>query len=314
MELHIFTDPQQGASYEDLLATAVAAQQLGFDGFFRSDHYLPMGPVAVTPGPTDAWLSLAALARETARIRLGTLVTAVTFRLPGPLAIAVAQVDRMSGGRVDFGFGAGGYPAEHLAYGIPFPAPPERFDQFEEQLAIITGLWRTPDGETFSYRGRHYELIGCPGLAQPTRRPRPHPPIIIGGRGPSRTPSLAARYAAEFNCAFPDLAQIRRYREGLVAACVQTGRDPFSLAMSALVVLACGPGDARVRELTQVPGFHTAGMIQRGLVGTPAQVTHRIGEFAEAGISRLYLATPRQFDIEQLAYVADQVMPQVAGR
>lgn len=145
MRLRIFTEPQQGASYETLLAVAKASEDLGFDGFFRSDHYLKMGNVSGLPGPTDAWITLAGLARETSRIRLGTLMTAATFRLPGPLAISVAQVDQMSGGRVEFGFGAGWFEAEHTAYGIPFPAGiNERFDRFEEQLAIITGCGLRP--------------------------------------------------------------------------------------------------------------------------------------------------------------------------
>src|SRR5690348_3471882 len=156
MKLRIFTEPQQGASYATLRAVALAAEELGFDAFFRSDHYLAMGQPG-QPGPTDAWATLAALAVETSRIRLGTLVTAATFRLPGPLAITVAQVDQMSGGRVELGLGAGWFEREHAAYGIPFPPLGERFARLGEQLAIITGLWATADGDTFSYAGTHYQ-------------------------------------------------------------------------------------------------------------------------------------------------------------
>src|SRR3954453_20989606 len=148
MNLRVFTEPQQGASYDDLLRVAHAAEDLGFDAFFRSDHYLVMGDGDGLPGPTDAWMTLAGLARETSRIKLGTLVSPVTFRLPGVLAISVAQVDVMSGGRAELGLGAGWFEAEHRAYGIPFP--PKRFDLLEEQLAVVTGLWSTPRGETFS--------------------------------------------------------------------------------------------------------------------------------------------------------------------
>ena len=165
MFLRIFTEPQQGASYEQLLAVARTAEELGFDGYFRSDHYLTMGGDGL-PGPTDAWVTLAAIARETSTIRLGTLVTSATFRLPGPLAISVAEVDHMSGGRVELGLGAGWYEAEHTAYGIPFPSVGERFDRLEEQLAIVTGLWDTPPGERFSHTGRHYQLDQSPGAAQ----------------------------------------------------------------------------------------------------------------------------------------------------
>ncbi|MBN2621795.1 MAG: LLM class flavin-dependent oxidoreductase, partial [Acidimicrobiales bacterium] len=160
--LRIFTEPQQGATYDDLLAVARETEALGFDAFFRSDHYLTMAAGSGEPGPTDAWITLAGLARETERIRLGTLVTAGTFRLPGPLAIAVAQVDAMSGGRVELGLGTGWFEQEHTAYGIPFPPLGERFDRLEEQLAIVTGLWQAPGGERFSFDGAHYRLADSP--------------------------------------------------------------------------------------------------------------------------------------------------------
>jgi F420-dependent oxidoreductase-like protein len=202
VHLRIFTEPQQGASYDDLLAVARATERLGFDGFFRSDHYLSMGGSGL-PGPTDSWVTLAGLARETTRIRLGTLVTSATFRWPGPLAVSVAQVDQMSAGRVELGLGAGWYEAEHASYAIPFPSVGERFERLEEQLAILTGLWATPSGETFSFAGRHHQVKDSPGLPKPAQTPGP--PIIVGGKGPSRTPRLAATYAAEFNVAFAPL-------------------------------------------------------------------------------------------------------------
>ena len=151
VDLRIFTEPQQGATYDDLLAVASTAERLGFGAFFRSDHYLGMGTDGL-PGPTDAWVTLAGLARDTTTIRLGTLVTSATFRRPGPLAITVAGVDQMSGGRVELGLGAGWFDGEHRAYGIPFPGVQERFDRLEEQLAIVTGLWSTPVGGRFSDR------------------------------------------------------------------------------------------------------------------------------------------------------------------
>src|SRR5579859_6280962 len=200
MKLRIFTEPQQGADYQTLRAVALAAEELGFDAFFRSDHYLKMGSVSGQPGPTDSWATLAALAVETSRIRLGTLVTPATFRLPGPLAITVAQVDQMSGGRVELGLGTGWFEAEHTAYGIPFPSLGERFDRLEEQLAIITGLWTAAEGQTFSFEGAHYRVADSPGLPKPAQRPRP--PVLVGGLGARRTPRLAARFADEYNVAF----------------------------------------------------------------------------------------------------------------
>src|SRR5487761_1537967 len=200
MKLRIFTEPQQGADYATLRRVALATEELGFDAFFRSDHYLKMGDASGLPGPSDSWATLAGLAVETSRIRLGTLMTAATFRLPGPLAITVAQVDQMSGGRVELGIGTGWFEREHAAYGIPFPPLGERFDRLAEQLEIITGLWTTPEGSTFSFEGTHYQLADSPALPKPAQRPRP--PVIIGGHGPRRTPALAARYADEFNIAF----------------------------------------------------------------------------------------------------------------
>src|SRR5579859_3385373 len=188
MRLRIFTEPQQGASYAALRRVAKAAEDLGFDAFFRADHYLKMGSVSGEPGPSDAWTTLAGLAVETSRIRLGTLVTSATFRYPGPLAVAVAGADEMSGGRVELGIGAGWYGAEHAAYGIPFPATRERFDRLEEQLAVITGLWTTPAGQRFSYQGTYYQVASSPALPKPVQRP--HPPVIVGGHGPRRTPAL----------------------------------------------------------------------------------------------------------------------------
>ena len=224
MKLRIFTEPQLGADYPTLLRVATATEELGFDAFFRSDHFLTMGDSPGLPGPTDSWVTLAGLALQTTRIRLGTLVTAATFRLPGPLAISVAQVDQMSGGRVEFGFGTGWFQAEHSAYGIPFPSLTERFARFEEQLAIITGLWETPEGRTFSYDGTYYQLADSPALPKPAQRPRP--PVILGGAGTRRTPRLAARYADEFNLAFKNVPETSAAFGRVREACREAGRDP----------------------------------------------------------------------------------------
>ena len=205
VELHVFSEAQEGATYEDLLRVARATESLGFAGFFRSDHYLGiMGDGS--PGPTDAWVTLAGLARETNRIRLGTLVSPTTFRLPGPLAIMVAEVDAMSGGRVELGLGSGWYAPEHRAYGIPFPDLHTRYDRFSEQVEIIDGLWRTPVGERFSFQGAHYQLTDSPALPKPVQSPRP--PIILGGLGRKRSARLVARFADEFNVAWSPLADI----------------------------------------------------------------------------------------------------------
>jgi F420-dependent oxidoreductase-like protein len=309
MKLRIFTEPQQGADYQTLRAVALAAEELGFDAFFRSDHYLKMGGVSGLPGPTDSWATLAALAVETSRIRLGTLVTAATFRLPGPLAITVAQVDQMSGGRVELGIGTGWFEAEHAAYGIPFPPLGERFDMLEEQLAIITGLWTTPEGQTFSFDGAHYQVTDSPGLPKPAQRPRP--PVLVGGHGPRRTPQLAARFADEFNVAFSSVsdsaAGFARVRE----ACEAAGRYPSSMTYSVAQTVTCGKDEAEFRRRAAATGREPDEAREHGLGGTPGEVAARIAEFAAIGADRVYLQVLDLSDLDHLELIASDVMPQV---
>jgi alkanesulfonate monooxygenase len=307
MDLRIFTEPQQGATYDDLLRVAKATEDLGFDGFFRSDHYLAMGTGGTEglPGPTDAWLTLAALARETTRIRLGTLVTPTTFRLPGPLAVAVAQVDQMSGGRVELGLGAGWYEAEHRAYGIPFPPVSERFDAFSEQVVIIDGLLRTPAGQTFSFDGKHYQIYDSPALPKPVQSPRP--PIILGGAAKARSAALSARYADEFNVSFDRAGAAAKFGR-VRAAAAETGRE---LIYSVALTLCVGRDDAQLRRRAAAIGQDVDQVRREGLAGSPAEVTERIGELAAIGASRLYLQVLDLQDIDHLELVAAEVMPHV---
>ena len=308
MDLRIFTEPQQGATYEQLLGVARATEQHGFDAFFRSDHYLSMGGDGL-PGPTDAWVTLGALARETTRIRLGTLVTAGTFRLPGPLAITVAQVDEMSGGRVELGLGTGWYEAEHTAYGIPFPPLGERFDRFEEQLAIISGLWSTPEGERFSFAGRHHQLVDSPALPKPTQRPGP--PIIVGGGGARRTPALTARFAAEFNLPFAPVERFTIQRDRVRAACEAIDRDPAEVVLSVALVLCCGADEAEVVRRAARIGREPAELRANGAAGSPEEVLDTLGRYREAGATRAYLQVLDVDDLDHLALVADAVLPHV---
>ncbi|HET7430587.1 MAG TPA: LLM class F420-dependent oxidoreductase [Nocardioides sp.] len=308
MELRIFVEPQQGATYDDQLAVALLAEELGFGAFFRSDHYLAMG-VDGRPGPTDSWVTLAGLARETSTIRLGTMMTSATFRFPGPLAISVAQVDQMSGGRLEVGIGAGWYDAEHAAYAIPFPSTGERFDRLEEQLAILTGLWSVPDGETFSYAGTHYSVTDSPGLPKPAQRPRP--PLIIGGKGPRRTPALTARYADEFNLPFVGLEGSEQQIARVRAACEEIGRDPDSLVWSNAHTICCGSDEAEVRRRAEVIGRDVDDLRENALAGTPEQVVEQIGRYAALGAQRLYLQVLDQRDLDHLRLLAAEVMPHV---
>ena len=306
MELRIFTEPQQGASYDDLLRVALAAERLGYGAFFRSDHYLVMGDHDGLPGPTDAWITLAGLARDTSTIRLGTLVTAGTFRLPGPLAISVAQVDAMSGGRVELGLGSGWFEEEHTAYGIPFPSLAERFDRLEEQLEIVTGLWSTPVGSTFDFDGAHYALTGSPALPKPVQQPLP---VIVGGGGPRRTPQLAARFAAEYNVPFRSLDDSAAAWARGRAACEEQGREPGSLLLSAAQVLCCGSDEAEVARRAAAIGREVDELRTNGLAGTPEEVVAKAAAFRDAGAERLYLQVLDLDDLDHLELVAAEVMP-----
>jgi F420-dependent oxidoreductase-like protein len=309
VELRIFTEPQMGATYDDLLAVARRTEEAGFDAFFRSDHYLTMGGDGL-PGPTDAWVTLAGLARETSRIRLGTLMTAGTFRLPGPLAISVAQVDQMSGGRVELGIGSGWYEQEHSAYGIPFPSLGERFDRYEEQLAIITGLWATPPGATFDFDGRYYQLVDSPALPKPVQPGGI--PILVGGAGRKRTPRLAARYASEFNVPFSSAEDNARLFGSVRAACEEAGRDPSSLVYSSALVLCVGKDEAEIARRAAAIGREVDELRAHGVAGTPAEAVDILGRYAEAGAQRFYLQVLDLADLDHLDLVASEVAPQLA--
>lgn len=306
MDLRIFTEPQQGASYDTLLAAAKATEDLGFNAFFRSDHYLSMGAGDGLPGPTDAWITLAGLARETSRIRLGTLMTAGTFRLPGVLAIQVAQVDQMSGGRVELGLGAGWFEDEHKAYGIPFPK--EKFARLEEQLAIVTGLWGTPIGRTFSYDGTHYQLTDSPALPKPAQK---KVPVLIGGHGATRTPRLAAQYADEFNLPFASIEDTERQFARVRAAAEKAGRAPDDLVYSNALVVCVGRDDAEVARRAAAIGREVDELKANGLAGSPAEVVDKIGRYAATGSSRIYLQVLDLDDLDHLELIASQVGTQL---
>ncbi len=313
MDLRIFVEPQQGATYGTLLALAVESERLGYSAFFRSDHYLKMGSASGLPGPTDAWITLAGLARETKTIRLGTLVNSATFRFPGPLAISVAQVDEMSGGRVELGLGAGWFQEEHHAYGLHFAPLGERFERLEEQLAIVAGLWATEGG--YAFEGAHYAVKNSPGLPKPmqsvnqTALGRPGVPIVIGGGGPKRTPRLAATYAAEFNVPFQSMentaAQFGRVRE----ACAVRGRDPKTLVLSGAQIIVCGRNDAEIAARAKAVGREMDELKQNGLCGTPDEIADKLRAWAGIGMQSCYLQILDLTDHDHLALIATEVRP-----
>ncbi len=303
MELRVFTEPQQGASYDDLLRVARTSEELGFGAFFRSDHFLGMGTEGL-PGPTDSWVTLGALARETSTIRLGTLVSSVTFRWPGLLAIQVAQVDQMSGGRVELGIGAGWYDKEHAAYGVPFPDTRERFEMLEEQVEIVTGLWATEGG--FDFHGKHYDVRDSPGLPKPRQT---KPPLILGGAGKRRSAALAVQFADEYNLPFLDYDAGVAAHERVRRACEEAGRDPASMIYSSAHVLCVGKDEAEFRRRAAAIGEDDPESLRSSaLAGTVSEVVDKIGRLADAGQSRLYLQTLDLHDLDHLRLVADEIM------
>ena len=302
MEYCVFTEPQQGYSYDDQLAFAQLAEKLGFTGFFRSDHYLRMGAGDPLPGPTDAWTTLAGLARETSTIRLGTLVSSVTYRVPGILAIQVAQVDAMSGGRVELGLGTGWFEQEHRAYGIPFP--PKRFDLLEEQLELITGLWATPVGERYSYAGAHYDLADAPALPKPVQA---RVPIIVGGGGPKRTPAIAARFATEFNIGFQPEDVIAEKFATVRAACQAIGRDPGTLRLSVALPTIAGPTEADL--VRRAGNADLAAFREVNIVGGAEEIRAKVTRLRALGAQRVYFQLMDMRDLDQLHYLGTQVLP-----
>lgn len=304
MEICIFTEPQQGASYDDQLAQASATERLGFDGWFRSDHFLAMDDTDPMPGPTDAWTTLAGLARETRRIRLGTLVSSATFRHPSILAIQVAQVDAMSGGRVELGLGTGWFAEEHTAYGIPFP--PKRFGLLEEQLEIVTGLWSTPVEKQFDFVGEHYTLEHAPSLPKPVQRPVP---VIIGGAGPRRTPAIAARFATEFNIGFRSEDTIAETFDGVRRACERIGRDPATLRTSVALPTVVASNDADYLRRLAAIGANADTFAEVNIAGSPDAAVEKILRLRELGADRVYLQLVDLRDLDHVELVAAEVLP-----
>jgi F420-dependent oxidoreductase-like protein len=306
MDFRIFIEPQQGASYEEQLAIAQATEQLGFDGFFRSDHFISFHGGDGMPGPTDSWTTLAGLARETTRIALGTMVSSVTFRYPGILAVQVAQVDAMSGGRAELGLGAGWNAREHQAYGVPFPE--KRFGIFEEQLAIISGLWATPLEETFSFVGEHYTVVDSPALPKPVQSPMP---LIVGGAGKAKTPRLAAKYATEYNTGFAPLDELAATMDRVRDACTVVGRDPGDIIMGVPRTVAVGATEADASRRAEASFTDLASLRRDGIAGTTNEAVDRISAIQKLGVDRLYLQLVDFRDLDHLDFIAREILPKL---
>ncbi len=308
MRVRVLLEPRYGATYDQLVAMAKTAEESGFDAFFRSDHYLGIDADDTRLVPTDSWTTIGGLARETAKVRLGTLMTAATFRHPGQLAVVVATADSMSGGRVELGIGTGWYEREHRYFGIPFPSTGERFDRLEEALAIITGLWTTPPGERFSFEGRHWRVEGCANFPRSAQRPRPR--IIVGGVGPKRTPRLAARYADEFNAALSgsDSGVIDNFRR----VCEEVGRDPATVTISTVVPVSCGTSREEAEARRDRLGDAGRRLLSAGVVGTPGDVVARVEASRALGAEVVYFHVYDGEDLEHIRLLGAEVVPALA--
>jgi F420-dependent oxidoreductase-like protein len=312
MALRIFTEPQQGASYEQLLTYARAAEEGGFDAFFRSDHVLKMGSASGLPAATDAWITLAGLARDTSTIRLGTLVTPVTFRQPGMFTVSAAQVDQMSGGRIEIGLGAGWYEQEHQAFGLAFPAITDRYDLLEDQLEILHGAWAAGTGETFTFTGRTCSVEIAADTVRPAQQPQP--PIVLGGQGRSRSARLAAAYAAEYNTAFVPATAMKEVHDRVRTACDDAGRDPATMTYSVGQVVCCGKTEAEISKRAAAIGREVDELRENGLAGSPAEILEKLATFSERGADRFYLQMLDLSDLDHLALIAKEVLPHAPGR
>jgi F420-dependent oxidoreductase-like protein len=308
LRLRVLMEPRHGGSYADILTLALAVERAGFDAFFRSDHLMGVDPNDPDYQPTDSWTTLAGLARDTERVRLGTLVTAATYRSPGLLAAIVASVDQMSGGRIELGIGTGWYEREHQAFGLPFPPIAERFDRLEEELAIITGLWLAGPGDGFSYDGKHYHVRD--NRTPPRAVQVPHPPVIVGGAGPKRTPAIAARFATEFNAALSSVEQARERFAGFARACAAIGRDPAQARLSGFIPVACGSTTAEAERRAAVVG--SPRIRESMLIGPPSMLIHRIGRLAGVGADTVYLHIYDIHDLDHIALIGAEVVPHLA--
>ena len=314
MRFALMTEPQQGLSYDDVLALARTAEESGFESFFRSDHYASYPGDAGQP-TTDAWATLAGLARETTRISLGTLVSPVTFRLPGNLAKVAATVAEMSGGRLEVGVGAGWNDLEHDQHGLRFPPTVERFDMLEEELAILHGLWTEPDG--WSFDGRHWQVRDARFYPKPAAPlGRRHPNLIIGGDGGPRMARLVARYADELNISSASPDKVGAAYERVAAACREIGRDPAEVTRSAMTGVLVGRTQAEVRQrvsdLMRIigsrdgdPDTWLAQRRERWILGTPDEARARVDQFADAGVQRIMFQTFVPHDLEMVRLLAE---------
>jgi F420-dependent oxidoreductase-like protein len=308
MRLRVLLEPHHGATYAQIRDLAQAAEQGGFDAFFRSDHYLGIDANDTTYQPTDSWTTLAGLALQTERVRIGTLVNASTFRLPGQLAVEVATVDQMSGGRAELGIGTAWFEREHQYFGIPFPKLAERFERLEEQLEILRGLWDTKPGERFSFEGKYFTIADCAAFPRWASRPK----IIIGGAGAAKTPRLAAKYADEFNAALCPVDEHKARFDNFHRKCEEVGRDLPAARLSATVPVALGTDEAdleaRMTAFGQAAGLvNNAGVKGYGADGA-RQVRDVLKRLADQGTDTTYFHVYGPSDVDHIRLLGSEVL------
>src|SRR5918997_677312 len=282
---------QEGVGWDDWVALARACEEHGLEGLFRSDHYASLGG-AEARGALDAWTTIAALAPLTERIRLGSLVSPVTFRHPSLLAKAVVTADHASGGRVELGMGTGWMQAEHTQYGFPFPPMSERVERLEEQLEIVVRQWT--EGP-LDFAGRYYRVDGLRARPRPLQQPRP--PVIVGGSARPRTARLAARFADEYNTVSPSNDEVRERRDNVLRACAEIGREPLVFSLMTGCVVARDRAELRervARLLARVgreddPEEFVRERRGRLVLGTVDEVVERLRELEALGVGRIFL-------------------------
>ncbi len=319
MRVCIMVEGQEGVTWSEWMTLAMACEKLGFDGLFRSDHYQSLKGGAPRDA-LDAWMTIAALAARTKRIRLGTLVSPVTFRHPAVLAKSVAAADHISGGRVEVGLGAGWFEREHRAFGFPFPASGERLEMLGEQMEIVHRLLDRSEGRV-TFRGAHYQLDSCEALPAPLHDP--HLPLILGGDAGPRSSRLAVRWADEYNVLFCGPTRCREVRVRLDEECMRAGRDPSTLPLSLMTGTVVGTDDAEVRaQVARMmvsesesgsPASYVEHLRDRGwIVGRVDQVLEQMAMLATAGISRVMLQMVAHDDLESLELLGREVVTGVA--
>ena len=310
LEFCAFLEAQEGATYEQQLAVAQAAERSGYTGFFRADH-LRATKGAGLPGATETWVTLAGIARETSSIRIGSLMNITEFRHPAVLALQVAQVDAMSGGRLELGVGTAWYEPEHPAFGLAFGEVRERVTRLREQLDVLDALWSAEPDSPVDYAGETVAFVGNPDLTRPVAG---RVPVIVGGRGGEGEAELAARFGTEFcaNFAPPELAA--SFYDAAAAECGRIGRESATLRRSVIQTILTGPDEAsRAQRLSRLSP-HSQQMVQNELFGTVDQVVDKLGRYREIGVDRVYLNFPQADDVEYVQWVAQAILGQFPAR